>query len=75
MKRLKTKGIETRPFFYPLHLQPVMENYPWEKRFDLSIAERIGKQGFYIPIGPHLNPSQQDFIVEQVLIETNKSFE
>ena len=75
MKRLRAKGIETRPFFYPLHLQPVIKNYPWEKRFELSIAERIGKQGFYIPIGSHLNSSQQDFITEQVHTETINCFE
>jgi perosamine synthetase len=58
MKRLAAKGIGSRPFFYPMHLQPVLrrmglfngENYP--------AAERLYRKGLYIPSGLALNNAQ-----------------
>lgn len=55
MVRLNEEGIGTRPFFYPMHQQPVLrerglfagENYP--------VAERLYRQGFYVPSGLGLN--------------------
>jgi perosamine synthetase len=51
MRRLAALGIGTRPFFYPIHRQPVFlkagmfhgESYP--------VAERVGDRGFYVPSG------------------------
>lgn len=57
-KRLKARGVETRPFFLGMHEQPVFlergiflnERYP--------VAERIARQGLYLPSGLTLNESQ-----------------
>lgn len=51
-KKLAKEGIQTRPFFYPLHLQPV-----WKKRGiktkagKCPVAEKISKYGLYLPSG------------------------
>ncbi len=60
MKKLAEKGIGTRPFFYPMHQQPVLlkmglfagERYP--------VAERLYQQGFYIPSGMALSVEQME---------------
>lgn len=62
IKDLNERGIESRPFFWPLHLQPVIENkYSLDEKFEIS--ERIGKNGLYIPIGSHINRKKQKKIV------------
>lgn len=58
MARLAKLGIGTRPFFWPMHEQPVFrrmglfigENHP--------AAERIARRGFYIPSGMALADAQ-----------------
>ncbi len=46
---LTSKKIGTRPFFYPLHLQPVF-NYLTDNRV-LENSEKLYNRGFYIPSG------------------------
>ncbi len=48
-KKLAKKGVQTRPFFYPMHLQPVLKKYVQEGEFPIS--ERIVKYGLYLPSG------------------------
>ena len=58
MKRLETKGIGTRPFFYPMHQQPVLKRMGLFKNERYPVAERLYHQGFYIPSGMALNDDQ-----------------
>lgn len=58
MKMLSEKGIQTRPFFYPMHLQPAFEVYPWSKRESLPVSEYLYKYGFYLPSGLTLTEKQ-----------------
>tara|TARA_B100000963_G_scaffold359802_1_gene388266 strand:- start:963 stop:2072 length:1110 start_codon:yes stop_codon:yes gene_type:complete len=64
-KKLKEAGIETRPFFYPLHLQPSAKIFK-QKNKKLINSERLGKQGLYLPLGKHVKPWHQKKIVLQV---------
>jgi len=50
-QKLNEKGINTRPFFYPLHLQPVLASFKIKPNGKYPIAERIAKQGLYLPSG------------------------
>ena len=61
IKRLEKK-IETREFFYPLHLQPcynnlniIQNNYP--------IAENIYNKGISLPSSYSLTKSQTEYII------------
>ena len=72
MTTLKNNGIETRPFFWPLHLQDIDHPNYEVRDNNLEISEDIGKNGFYIPMGLHINKSKQKYIVEKV-IEAIKS--
>ena len=49
MAELDRRGIGSRPFFFPLHKQPALENYGWERQPTLPISEKLGDQGLYIP--------------------------
>ena len=58
MKKLKLCGIGTRPFFWPIHLQPVFIKMGLFKSDSFQVAERISKKGFYIPSGLGLTNSE-----------------
>ena len=49
MKRLEENGIETRPFFYPMHVIPPYKN---EEKF--PVAEEISRKGVNLPSGTTL---------------------
>lgn len=67
MKSLHIKGIETRPFFWPLHLQPVLPKTFNESTTNLGVSEKLGKDGFYIPIGSHISTKDQKNIVRELV--------
>ena len=68
IRSLSNEGIETRPFFWPLHLQPFL---PVSKNTtNLRTSERIGKNGLYLPMGQHLNKKIQTDIVKTLLKES-----
>lgn len=50
-QKLAENGIATRPFFYPLHLQPVLRKLNIKPKGKYPIAERIARQGLYLPSG------------------------
>lgn len=66
MRRLSEERIGTRPFFWPMHEQPVFkkmglfagENYP--------VAERIARRGFYVPSGLALTDEQIEKVVSAI---------
>jgi perosamine synthetase len=58
MRALAAKKIGTRPFFYPLHLQPVLMGRTAVAPERLPVAERLGERGFYLPSGLALSAEQ-----------------
>lgn len=66
MRSLYTAGIETRPFFWPLHNQEAYRS-SFKKRYNLPNSEYLGNNGFYIPLGKHLNKRKQNFIASQII--------
>ena len=63
-RELERKGIETRPFFWPLNKQPVLKRMGYFKNLKLPNAEYLANQGFYIPSGLSLTKIQQKYVVE-----------
>jgi perosamine synthetase len=53
MARMHCKGIQTRPFFYPMHLQPAFSCTwpPHTLNYDYPVAEHLYKHGLYLPSG------------------------
>ena len=66
IEELLKEGIETRPFFWPLHLQPVIKDISKENK-NLIISEKLGRNGLYIPTGRHITPKLQKKIVKILL--------
>jgi perosamine synthetase len=60
-------GIETRPFFHPLHKQPVFLKTFNDTKIILNNSERIGRNGLYLPMGAHINKSTQKKIVSSLI--------
>jgi perosamine synthetase len=63
MARLAEFGIGTRPFFWPMHEQPVFQRMRIFSECRYPVAERIARQGFYIPSGLALQDEQIDRVV------------
>ncbi|MEO8446828.1 MAG: DegT/DnrJ/EryC1/StrS family aminotransferase [bacterium] len=61
MKILAEKYIGTRPFFYPMHLQPVFKKAGLFKNESYPEAENISTKGFYIPSGLALTDNQIEY--------------
>jgi len=59
-------GVGTRPFFWPLQLQPVLKNFGFETQACLPIAEHLGTNGFYIPNGLGMSDADVEYVIEQV---------
>ncbi len=57
-ERLATWGISTRPFFLGLHEQPVFHNMGLFLNEHYPIAERIARQGLYLPSGLTMTSEQ-----------------
>jgi perosamine synthetase len=55
MKLLGESGVGTRPFFYPMHQQPVLQRMGFFKGESYPVAERMYEKGFYIPSGMALD--------------------
>ena len=51
MAKLAAEKIGTRPFFWPMHEQPVFLRRGWFKDESHPVAERIARRGFYVPAG------------------------
>jgi perosamine synthetase len=66
MNQLSKLGIGTRPFFYPMHLQPVFKNMNLFLKESFPIANRISERGFYLPSGLALSHLQAIEVVEKL---------
>ena len=68
MRWLQQQGIETRPFFHPMHQQPVFlqDRDPWfpDTKGSYPVAERLGRTGLYLPSGLSLTQEQVRRVVE-----------
>ena len=54
MGKLKELNIGTRPFFYPMHQQPVFKEMGIFDKKPFPISENLYKNGFYLPSGLNL---------------------
>lgn len=67
MKKLSDKKIGTRPFFFPMHQQPVLQKMGLFKHEKYPVAEFISRNGFYLPSGLALQNEQIDIIANNLM--------
>lgn len=58
MKELAAKGVATRPFFYPMHSQPIFTKMGLFLNEEYPNASRLYEKGFYIPSGMAITEDQ-----------------
>lgn len=66
MKLLGDRGIGTRPFFWPMHEQPVFNKMGLFAGERYPVAERLARRGFYIPSGLALSDDQIGIVAQHV---------
>tara|TARA_Y100000768_G_scaffold383586_1_gene366028 strand:- start:4991 stop:6121 length:1131 start_codon:yes stop_codon:yes gene_type:complete len=71
INELSNNGIGSRPFFYPMHQQPVFTNQGLFKGESYPISERLYKRGFYLPSGLSLT-EEKILHVSETLIKILK---
>ena len=62
MSRLRERGIDTRPVFYPIHTLPM---YHQSQR--LPVAEDLGRKGINLPSGATLTAGQIDLVCDALI--------
>jgi perosamine synthetase len=66
MRRLSALCIQTRPFFWPMHEQPVLRRMGLFEGEHYPVAERLARRGFYLPSGLALTEAQIDIVAAAV---------
>jgi perosamine synthetase len=67
MDKLGKLGIGTRPFFYPMHMQPVFRKKRLFSKEHYPTAERIAERGFYLPSGLALTDEDVHISAEKLI--------
>lgn len=65
-RRLLERGIETRPFFLGMHEQPVFQKRGWFTDQTFPVADRLARQGLYLPSGLGLKPEEMQYVIDSV---------
>jgi perosamine synthetase len=60
--RLRRAGIDTRPFFYPVHTLPM-----YNTGQTLPVAEELSQRGLNLPSGATLTPAQIDYVCDNLI--------
>jgi perosamine synthetase len=62
MKRLELEGIETRTFFYPIHVQPIYAKQYQGESF--PVADELSRKGINLPSGNNLTSTEIEYVCE-----------
>jgi len=65
-RRLRKHGVDTRPFFLGMHEQPVLHGLGLCKDEHYPVAEKIARQGLYLPSGLTLTENDINTVVAAV---------
>ena len=65
-EKLRKLGVGTRPFFWPMHEQPVFINEGMFKGEKYPISENIARMGFYIPSGLTLDDEKINYVSQKI---------
>ncbi|HEY4831023.1 MAG TPA: DegT/DnrJ/EryC1/StrS family aminotransferase, partial [Waddliaceae bacterium] len=62
--KMTKAGIGTRPFFWPMHQQPVFRDMGLFIGEKYPVAEKLARQGFYIPSGLGLSKEEIQEVIK-----------
>ncbi len=63
---LKARQIGTRPFFWPMHEQPVFQKMGLVSNERFPHAEQLARRGFYVPSGLALTDQQIHIVADEL---------
>jgi perosamine synthetase len=66
MAFLRQKGVDTRTFFIPMHVQPAFKNMGLFERERYPVSEMLAERGLYLPSGSGLTEGQIGTVCEAV---------
>jgi dTDP-4-amino-4,6-dideoxygalactose transaminase len=66
MSALKERGIPTRAYFSPIHLQPFYRETFGYRGGEFPVTESLGSRSIALPFAPHLTPEQIERVCESV---------
>lgn len=66
IKRLSQAGIGTRPFFWPMHEQPVFQKMGLFRDASYPVSDNLARRGFYLPSGLALTDEQMNTVAQTV---------
>jgi perosamine synthetase len=69
IERLARRGVGCRPFFWPMHEQPVFRRMGLYQNERHPHAERLARRGFYLPSGLALTAAQMETVADLVTAE------
>ncbi len=64
MKKMEEKGIATRNYFSPIHLQPYIKDYVGTDMLRLPVTEYISRRTLALPFHNNLSESEIDIVIE-----------
>jgi perosamine synthetase len=68
--RLRARGVETRPFFLPMNVQPALHDLGlFTDNEPFPVAERLGEYGLYLPSSLGLTAGETEFVCQAVRSE------
>lgn len=66
IKKLEKNGVQTRNYFFPIHLQPFYKKMFGFKRGDFPICEKIAQRTIALPFYNNLKEKEIDFVVKSL---------
>ena len=66
MQDLATDGVPTRPYFSPIHLQPLYRNEFGYGEGDFPVTERVAASTMALPFSSRLADDDVDYVVERL---------
>ena len=66
VQKLNEAKIGTRPFFWCMHEQPVFQKMGLFKNEHYPVAEKIARNGFYVPSGLGLSEGEIQAVIEEL---------
>jgi perosamine synthetase len=64
MDNLEKDGIETRTFFYPVHVQPIYLTLGSSRKF--PVADELSRKGMNLPSGNNLTEDEVRYVCERI---------
>jgi perosamine synthetase len=60
------RGVQCRPYFTPIHLQPFYREMFGFKEGDFPVTERVGRSTLAIPFHNNLSREEMDYVVSSL---------